>query len=112
VLIGGAGIDSIDVSLGNDRLVYTAVVDAGDVVTAFDGAAAGGQDQVNLDLLLDSLAIAAKDRAERVGVFDNGDSVEIRVDADGDTGNGYELLVVTLSTADTITVGADVVVGG
>jgi Ca2+-binding RTX toxin-like protein len=111
-LIGGAGIDSIDVSLGNDRLFYTSVVDAGDIVTAFDGAVAGGQDQVNLDRLFDSLAVAAKDRAERVGVFDNGDSVDIRVDADGDTGNGYELLVVTLNTADTITVGADVILSG
>ena len=111
VIVGGAGADNIDASLGNDRLFYTNVIDAGDIVTAFDGAAAGGQDQVNLDLLLDSLKIAGKDRASRVGVFDDGDKVEVRVDADGDAGNGYELVVTTLNTADTITLGADVVLG-
>ncbi|MFM9844211.1 MAG: beta strand repeat-containing protein [Dongiaceae bacterium] len=111
VVVGGAGADNIDASLGNDRLFYTNVIDAGDIVTAFDGTAAGGQDQVNLDLLLDSLAIAGKDRASRVAAFDNGDNVEVRVDADGDAGNGYELVVVILLTTDAITLGADVVLG-
>jgi hypothetical protein len=44
-------------------------------------------------------------------VFDDGENVEVRVDADGDAGNGYELVVATLNTADTITLGADVVLG-
>lgn len=44
-------------------------------------------------------------------MLDNGDTVDVPVDADGDAGNGYELLVTTLNTADTITLGADVVLG-
>jgi Ca2+-binding RTX toxin-like protein len=111
IVTGGSGADIIDVSKGNDRLIYADSLDGGDVVTGFDGNAAGGQDQVNLDLLFDSLKVAGKDRAARVSIADNGDSVDVRVDTDGDTGNGFELLVVTLNTADAVTVGSDVVLG-
>jgi len=111
VIVGGGGADAIDVSAGNDRLFYMTILDGGDIVTGFDGNAMGGQDQVNLDFLLDKLSIAAKDRAARVEIEDTGGTVEISVDTDGNIGNGFELLVVTLNTADPITLGADVILG-
>jgi Ca2+-binding RTX toxin-like protein len=110
IIIGGAGADSIDVTAGNDRVFYLDKLDSGDVVTGFDGNAIGGQDQVNLDLLFDSLGVAAKDRTARASVVDNGADVEIRVDADG-AGGTFELLVVTLNTTDDVTVGTDVILG-
>ena len=81
------------------------------MVTGFDGNAAGGQDQINLDVLLDSLLIAANDRETSVDIQDKGSTVEIRVDADGNSGNGAELLMVTLNTTDEISFGADVILG-
>ena len=86
-------------------------LDSGDVISGFDGNATGGQDQINLDFLLDSLGLAAKDRAASVDIQDKGSTVEIRVDADGNTGNGAELLMVTLNTTDDIALGADVILG-
>ncbi|HVR68526.1 MAG TPA: M10 family metallopeptidase, partial [Verrucomicrobiae bacterium] len=111
VIFGGAGADSIEVGNGNDRIFFMSKLDSGDVVTGFDGNAAGGQDQINLDALLDSLLIAAKNRATSVDIQDNGPTVEIHVDADGDTGNGAELLIVTLNTMDDISFGTDVILG-
>ncbi len=111
VIFGGAGADSIDVGIGNDRVFYLSKLDSGDVVTGFDGDAAGGQDQINLDLLLDSLGIAAKNRVASVAILDKGSTVEISVDADGNSGNGAELLIATLNTTDDITLGADVILG-
>jgi Ca2+-binding RTX toxin-like protein len=111
IITGGRGADTIDVSKGNDRLIYADKLDSGDVVTGFDSNATGGQDQVNLDLLLDSLNIAAKDRATRVEIADTGADTEIRVDAD-DNGS-FEIVVATLTATDatTVTVGADVILG-
>jgi Ca2+-binding RTX toxin-like protein len=111
VITGGAGSDSIDVSQGNDKILFGDKLDGGDVVSGFDSNAAGGQDQVNLDVLLDSLTIAAKDRAARVDISGNGIDTEIRVDAD-DNGS-FELLVATLTATDstTVTFGADVILG-
>jgi hypothetical protein len=42
---------------------------------------------------------------------DYGSTVDVRVDADLNLANGYELTVATIQTADAITVGQDVVVG-
>jgi Ca2+-binding RTX toxin-like protein len=111
VIFGGAGADSIDAGKGNDRIFYMDKLDSGDLVSGFDGNAAGGQDQINLDLLLDSLGIAAKNRVSSVSILDKGGTVEISVDADGNSGNGAELLMVTLNTTDEITFGADVILG-
>ncbi len=110
VIVGGKGDDSIDVSKGNDRVFYTDVLDGNDTVTGFDGNPAGGQDQINLDLLFDSAGVAAKDRAARVEIAPSGAGVEVRVDTD-DTIPGFEM-VITLATTGPITLGADVILGG
>jgi Ca2+-binding RTX toxin-like protein len=108
-LIGGQGDDRIDVSAGNDTIRYTSILDGTDVVDGFDGNASGGQDVLNLDTLFDSLGIAAANRAARVSAVDNGASVDVRFDADG---NGtFESLIATLNTADAVSVGSDIVVG-
>ena len=106
VIVGGKGDDSIDVGSGNDRIFYTDVLDGSDNVTGFDGNPAGGQDQINLDLLFDSIGVAAKDRAARVEIAPSGGGVEVRVDTDGNA--GFEL-IITLSTADNIALGTDVI---
>jgi hypothetical protein len=38
-------------------------------------------------------------------------SVDVRFDADRNAANGFEVTIVTLNTADAITVGSDVIVG-
>ena len=49
------------------------------------------------------------DRAGRVSIVDNGASVEIAVDTNGDL--TFDLAVATLKTADAITIGQDILVG-
>jgi Ca2+-binding RTX toxin-like protein len=107
-IFGGAGNDTIDVSLGNDIVHYISVLDGKDLITGFDGNAAGGQDVLDLHLLFDSLLVANVDRAARVSIVDSGASVQIRVDTNGDT--TFDLAVATLKSADAITVGQDVLV--
>jgi Ca2+-binding RTX toxin-like protein len=107
---GGGGGDQIDVYSGNDLVCHTAILDGHDVIIGFDGRATGGQDRLDLDTLFDSLGVATANRAGRVSVVDAGTSVDIRVNADGSAGNGFELTVATLKTADTITVGEDVII--
>ena len=109
IIFGGAGADSIEVGNGNDRVFYSNVLDGNDAINGFDGNPAGGQDQINLDPLFDSIGVAAKDRAARVEIAPSGGGVEIRVDTDDDT-PGFEM-VITLATADPITLGADVILG-
>jgi Ca2+-binding RTX toxin-like protein len=108
---GGIGDDSINLSSGNDTVRYTSGLDGNDVLTGFDGNAAGGQDTLDLDVLFDNLTVATLDRAGRVSVTDNGASVTIAVDADGNLGNGFELAVATLKTPDAIAIGQDILVG-
>ena len=110
-LAGGAGDDSIDVGSGNDRIFYGDILDGNDKVTGFDGNPAGGQDQINLDLLFDSLGVAAKDRAARVQIAPSGADAELRADTDGNTGNGFEMVISLVSAADPITLGSDVILG-
>lgn len=112
VIVGGAGDDSIDVGNGNDRIFYSDILDGNDKVTGFDGNPAGGQDQINLDLLFDSLGAAAKDRAARVQFASSGAGVEVRVDTDGNSGNGFEMVIALVNAADPITLGSDVILGG
>jgi Ca2+-binding RTX toxin-like protein len=111
MVVGGEGNDAIDVAVGNDLVRYTSVLDGLDTIDSFDGNASGGQDKLNLDALFDALKVAAVDRAGRVEIVDNGSTVNISVDTDGNTGNGFELAVAVLNTADVISVGQDVVVG-
>jgi Ca2+-binding RTX toxin-like protein len=108
-IFGGEGDDTITVSAGNDLVRYTSVVDGHDVLVGFDGNAAGGQDILDLDLLFDSLLVAAGDRAGRVAIDDNGASVDIAVDTNGDT--LLDLVIATLKTSDVISIGQDVLLG-
>jgi hypothetical protein len=64
---------------------------------------------LDLDALFDSLLVGAAERDARVQITDNGDSVDVRVDTDGNV--DFDLLVATINTADEITTGADVLVG-
>jgi Ca2+-binding RTX toxin-like protein len=106
-ITGGAGNDRIDVGSGDDTVFYTSKLDGKDVIDNF----AGGQDKLNLDGLFDTLTTLAGPRADHVTLVDNGASVDVRVDADGKAANGFELVVATLNTNDTIAVNTDVLVG-
>jgi Ca2+-binding RTX toxin-like protein len=108
---GGGGDDQIDAVDGNDTVRFTSALDGHDVIANFDGNATDGQDKLDLDALFDGLGVAAANRAARVEILDNGTTVDVRVDADGNAGNGFEYTLATLNTADDITVGADVIVG-
>jgi Ca2+-binding RTX toxin-like protein len=94
-ITGGAGSDTISVASGNDRLLYLSTSDVLDTIIGFDQNATGGQDFVDLDALFDSLGAAAANRAGRVQFVDTGPDVQIQVDADGGTGNGFELSLLT-----------------
>jgi Ca2+-binding RTX toxin-like protein len=107
---GGGGDDLIIDGSGNNTFVVSSPLDGHDIISGFDGDAAGGQDTLNLDALFDGLGVAAVDRTARVSVADNGASVNVSVDADGNAANGFEFIVATLNTADAITVGSDVIV--
>jgi Ca2+-binding RTX toxin-like protein len=111
ILVGGGGDDTITGGAGIDVVLYQSVLDGHDVIIGFDGNPAGGQDTFDLDALFDSLLIGAADRSARVSIVDKGASVDIAVNADGLGGNGFELIVATLKTADVITVGQDVILG-
>ena len=106
VLIGRGGNDTINVSQGNDTVQYWDTLDGYDIVQGFDGNASGGQDVFNLDAYFDSLNVDIWDRAERIGITDNGASVDVWLDTDGD--GLLNAKIATLQTADAVTVGADI----
>jgi hypothetical protein len=81
------------------------------VISGFDGNASNGQDKLDLDALFDSLGVAAASRAGRVSIVDSGSSVDVRINADGNSANGFELTIATLKTGDAVTVGSDITVG-
>jgi Ca2+-binding RTX toxin-like protein len=121
VILGGLGDDLIDGNFGDDTLTggggsdtfyYNGVLDGLDVILDFDGDAAGGQDRLNLDALFDQLLVADGSRANLVQIADNGGTVEVRVNADGNGVNGFELHVATLNTTDAIAVHQDIIVIG
>jgi len=105
-LHGGAGTDTLDVSQGNDTVWYESTLDGADIIQGFDGDAAGGQDQLHLGNYFDALGVDDQDRAGRVQVVDKGTSVDIWVDTNGD--GLVNAMIVTIQTADTITVGGDI----
>lgn len=109
-LTGGAGDDELTGGAGADVFVYASSLDGHDIITDFDGDPTGGQDVLDLDLLFDALGGATL-RADRVEIIDNGGSFTAKVDTDDDIVNGFELTVATLTTADAVTVGDDVLVG-
>jgi Ca2+-binding RTX toxin-like protein len=113
VITGGAGNDRVNVGDGNDTVLYTSKLDGKDVIDAFDGDSGGGQDVLDLDGLFDKLSLSGS-RESHVNLVANGAGVDIRVDADGNAANGFELVAATLNLAnptDSISVGQDVLVG-
>ena len=108
-ITGGGGDDLIIDGAGNNTFVVSSPLDGHDIISGFDGDAAGGQDTLNLDALFDGLGVGAANRAARVSIADNGSSVDVRVDADGNAANGFEFTVATLNTNDAITAGQDVI---
>lgn len=106
LFIGGHGDDVINLlpGGGSDIVRYASALDGHDVVDGF-GASGVGRDFIDLDPLLDSLGVATGDRSGRVQIVDNGSTVDINIDADGDIGNGFELALATLATSGAITAG-------
>jgi Ca2+-binding RTX toxin-like protein len=109
-LSGDGGNDFINVSEGNDSVFILNKLDGHDVVQGFDGDAAGGQDILSLDVLLDSLGIADADRASHVQIVDKGSTIEVRIDTSVAGDGVFDYFAVTIQTADEITVGSDIIV--
>jgi Ca2+-binding RTX toxin-like protein len=113
-ITGHGGNDLIDVVNGNDTVRFTSVLDGHDVISNFDGdAAGGGQDTVDLDALFDSLGFAAPDRGALVTVTPGGGAgtFDVNVDVSALHDGSQIITVATLNTTDAITVGQDVLVG-
>ena len=122
LITGGPGADIINVGSNasggsinpnspnsQDTVVYESVMDAGDVIENFD---AGGpsHDTIDLDALFDNLGVATGDRADLVQIVDNGDTEEVRLNADGNP--DFEVLLVTVNLTDgDLDVGTEVVLG-
>ena len=110
-ITGGGGNDRIDVGAGDDTVFYTSKLDGKDIIDNFDGdPAGGGQDVLNLSALFESLGIAVPERSGHVTTVDHTGGVDVHVDADGKAANGFELVIATLNTLNTIAVGDDIVV--
>ena len=111
--LGWRGNDTITGGAGNDTVIYIDYLGSSqdhDVFLDFDGNPANGQDTLDFDQLFDAFSVATANRAGRVSIVDNGATVEVGVNADGNVGNGFEMKV-TPHTVDAITVGLDVFVG-
>jgi VCBS repeat-containing protein len=102
-ITAGQGNDAVTLGTGLDMLRYTDILDAADTVSGF-GKTGADQDIIDLDALFDSRGIATGDRAARVAFVDVGPSVQLRLDIDGNAGNGAELTLLTFqamsNTAD------------
>jgi uncharacterized protein YegL len=122
-ITGGQGDDVIDLADAEsdnnvDTVFFTTKLDGHDVVSTFDNDGAN-HDVVDLDGLLDDLGIAGPSRDARVEFFDVGADVELRVDTDDYTANGFEMTVVTFkgiigvaAFSDGNAAGDDVILGG
>lgn len=109
IIGGGAGDDLLFGKGGNDIFFYSSTLNGHDIIADFDGDATGGQDVISLDALFDALGVAAADRAGRVSLVDNGNSVTLSINADGAA--GFELVAMTINTTDAVTIGDDILVG-
>lgn len=108
-LDGGHGTNTINVLNGNDRVRHQPSIDAYDLIQNFDGNPTGGQDVLDLDAMFDALSVNEWERDDRVQLTDKGASVDVRIDTD-DNGT-FDYLAATIYSANTITIGADVLTG-
>ena len=106
---GGHGVNTINVVDGNDTVRHQPSLDAYDIIQNFDGNAAGGQDVFSLDAMFDALGVSVLSRDSRVQLTDKGANVDVRVDTNGD--GTFDYLAATLYTANTVTIGQDVLTG-
>jgi len=111
IIAGGVGDDLLSGGAGSDTFRLTTVLDGHDVIVDFDGDAAGGQDVYDLSEFFLGSGVPPEERANRVLISDQGDAVNIYIDADNVAANGFELLTATLYTTDAVTLGQDVIVG-
>jgi Ca2+-binding RTX toxin-like protein len=109
VITGGAGDDFLTGGDGADTFHYTGALDGHDLIQGFTA----GQDKLDLTQFFDGLGVSNGDRDGRVSIIDHGGgSFDVAVDADGNKGNGFELVVATVQANNPITVGQDVVTHG
>jgi len=108
-MTGGKGDDTLDTSSGNDTVLYNSAADGFDVILGFDGNATGGQDTLNLNDYFEALGVNnLADRAARVGLADNGATVDVWIDTDGD--DALDVKIAEIHTIDVVKVGEDIAV--
>ena len=107
-IFGGAGDDVLGGGIGADTFVYTGLLDGHDLIEGFTS-----EDRLDLTKLFDNLGVADGERDGRVSVTNDGfGNVNVAVDADGNTANGFEHVVATIHTNSSISVGQEVVTHG
>jgi Ca2+-binding RTX toxin-like protein len=111
IIAGGAGDDLLAGGAGSDAFRLTTVLDGHDIITDFDGDAAGGQDVYDLSEFFLGSGVPPEERVNRVQISDQGSSVNVYIDANNVAADGFEFLAATLQTSDAITLGQDVIVG-
>src|SRR6185312_15907428 len=95
----------------NDTVAVSSL-NGSDFIEGFDGDPSYGQDVLTLDPLFDALGVVEGERAGRVQIDNVSPGIwNVSVDADGDSGNGFEAMVAQIQSSDTISVGQDVLVG-
>ena len=112
LMIGGTGDDLIDLSKGgNDTVRIESKLDGNDIVVGFSTGNAASNDQVNLDALFDSYGPMSGTRADHVTTSTAGSDVNVNVDLDNNTGNGFEMTItlksVTLANIEVGVSGGD-----
>lgn len=94
ILIGGAGDDTLVGGDGADVFVYTDILDAGDLIVGFDGAAG---DRIDLRGLFEALDIAVGDRADRIEIDQAGPGGNATIAIDADGNGSFEVTLATVT---------------
>jgi hypothetical protein len=112
-ITGHGGNDLIDVVNGNDTVRFTSVLDGHDVISNFDGDAAGGGRTPSTSTPCSTAWLrGARPRRARHGHARGGaGTFDVNVDVSALHDGSQIITVATLNTTDAITVGQDVLVG-
>lgn len=108
-MIGAGGNDTINTATGNDIVGYIAMAsildtaaNGTDTINNFDANPAGGQDQISLDALFDSLGAAFDTLAERQAATQwslvAGSQYNLQLDLNGDAVFEYTIATVNISS--------------